>query len=107
LREELGMHKYARWGMDLTEDQLLALFSAIGSLGEDGFELLEVLRQHTPRDPYPYARALAGFETIGSFSLGVPLSQTQFHERLIPALKKAMAECKARQQKQREAGEIL
>jgi hypothetical protein len=107
LRDELERRKYARWAANLTEDQLLALFTAIGSIGEDGYELFEMLRRHTPENPYTYAKSLVGFEAVWAASLATPLSQMQFHERLIPAMKKGMAEFKARQAKQREAGEIL
>ena|SRR5690242_329323 len=107
LREALGRRKYARWAENLTEDQLMALFTAIGGMAEEAFELIEVLRRHTPKEPYPYAKALAGLEAVGAASLGCPLSQQEFHEKLIPALKKAMAEFKSRQEKDRKAGNIL
>jgi hypothetical protein len=107
LREDLDRRKCACWAANLTEDQLLALFTAIGSIGEDGYELFEMLRRHTPENPYTYAKSLVGFEAVWAASIGAPLSQMQFHERLIPAMKKGMAEFKARQEKRRAAGEIL
>ena len=97
-RDKIERQKYARWAANLTEDQLYALFCAVGEIGEHGLEeLLEVIRQHNPKNPFTYARARVSLEIVAAFGFGSPIGRQEFLDRMHPAMKAGLAEFKSRQ----------
>jgi hypothetical protein len=61
--------KYTSWAIDLTEDQLEALFWALGEYGYRASDPLEVLRRYATKDQ-SFARYMVGLETIAEFTAG-------------------------------------
>jgi hypothetical protein len=80
-RKKLQGGKYTHWAADLKEEQLEALFWAVGELGGRASEPLEVLRRHATRDGM-YARYNTGLECLADFTNGHPMDLKRFLERL-------------------------
>ena len=81
-RKRLKYGKYTRWAVDLTEDQLEALFWAIGEYGYRASDPLEVLRRYSPTKDGSYGRYMTGLLTIAEFVDGKTTDLNSFLPRL-------------------------
>lgn len=81
-RNKLRGGKYTRRAMDLTEDQLEALFWAIGEYGYRASDPLEVLRRYSPTKDGSYGRYMTGLLTIAEFVDGKTTDLNSFLPRL-------------------------
>jgi hypothetical protein len=85
-REKIGSYKYSQWARDLTEDQFEALLGAVGEYGYRSIRVLQILRQHIPKDDPAFARAMVGLELLSEFCLGSSIDREGLSERLRKAL---------------------
>ncbi|HEX7862696.1 MAG TPA: DUF2442 domain-containing protein [Verrucomicrobiae bacterium] len=78
--------------MDLTEEQLEALFWAVGEYGYRADQPLAILRQYATKGE-AYARYMAGLRGIADFAYGQPpMNLESFLKRLGTAIREARAE---------------
>jgi hypothetical protein len=80
-RERIAKYKYARWAVDLTEDDLEALLWAVGEYGIRSEKVLPVLQSHLPRDPVAHARAVFALEVLAELVRGHHTSVDRYCER--------------------------
>ena len=80
-RKKLRFGKYTSWAIDLTEDQLEALFWALGEYGYRASDPLDVLHRYATKDQC-YARYMTGLETIAEFTGGKTTDLQSLMQRL-------------------------
>jgi len=81
-RERLRHGKYTDWAAELTDDQLQAVLWAVGEYGVRARVPLEVLNQHSPRDPISHARAVLALETLSDFTDGRFIDVQQYFNKV-------------------------
>jgi hypothetical protein len=85
-RQELQIGKYTKWAVDLSEDDLQALFWMIGEFGtrEPFSEVLEILDKYKQEasDQVAFARAVEGLKTIAQMVQGERLDVEEARARI-------------------------
>ena len=81
-RERVRLSKYAWWAAELTEEQVLALFEAVGEYGYRSDKVLDILKKHGPKSNYSHGRAILGLEVIAEFSHRNPITEEELSRRI-------------------------
>jgi hypothetical protein len=80
--ERVRLSKYAWWAAEMTEEQLLALFEAVGEYGYRSDKVLGILKKHGPRSSYSHGRATLALEVLAEFSHRNPITEEELSRRI-------------------------
>jgi hypothetical protein len=84
-KQVVSFGKYSRWAeAGMTEDQLTALFWAVGEFGYRSIHLAEILRSHAPdhADRPAFYRLVCGLDIIAQFSYGSFIGLNEYMTRM-------------------------
>ena len=81
-RKRLKLHKYGKWGVDLSEEHVEAIVVGLGEIGARGSRLTDALENQQPMDSFDLLRGIATVKALEEFVMAVPkYDVVKFEER--------------------------